>query len=145
MPEGGGAAYLRDTTVYAILKQKPYNFSTNTLKAYLSAQPSSLSAFMISKTHIGAQEPRERQLNAEVCGSESAIFSFLPQSSERYLENGSSSQRHFTTKLMLITARSFTVSVAINSPWSIKLFSALPSCCPLRRTPFCYRCTHAHM
>ena len=60
MPEGGGAAYLRDTTVYAILKQNPYNISTNTLKAYLSAKPSSLSAFMISKTHIGAQEPRER-------------------------------------------------------------------------------------
>ena len=40
------------------------------LKAYLSAQPSSLSAFMICKT----QKPRGRQLNAKVCGSESAIF-----------------------------------------------------------------------
>ena len=55
------------------------NFTTNTLKTYLSALSSSLSAFMISKTHISAQKIRGRQLNAEVCGSESAIFllSFL--------------------------------------------------------------------
>ena len=36
------------------LKQKPYNFTTNMLKAYLSTQASSLSAFVISKTHIDA-------------------------------------------------------------------------------------------
>ena len=47
------------------------------LKAYLSAQLSSLSAFMIWKTHIVAQKPRGRQLNAKVCGSESAIFRIL--------------------------------------------------------------------
>ena len=41
----------------AILKQKSYNSTTNMLKAYLSNQPSSLSAFMISKTHGGAQKP----------------------------------------------------------------------------------------
>ena len=29
--------------IYAILKQKPYNFTTNMLKVYLSAQASSLS------------------------------------------------------------------------------------------------------
>ena len=49
---------------------------------YLSAQPSSLSAFMISKTNVGAQKPRGRQLKAKVCGSVSAIFripSFLVQ------------------------------------------------------------------
>ena len=33
------------------LKQKPYNFTTNTLKAYLSAQTSSFSAFVIRKTN----------------------------------------------------------------------------------------------
>ena len=33
-------------TIYAILKQKQYNFTTNTLIAYLSAQASSLSAFV---------------------------------------------------------------------------------------------------
>ena len=42
-------AYRR--TMYALLKQKPYTFTTNKLKAYVSAQPSSLSTFMISKTH----------------------------------------------------------------------------------------------
>ena len=38
-------------TIYAILKQSLYNFTTNMLKA-LSAQGSSLSAFVISKVHI---------------------------------------------------------------------------------------------
>ena len=65
--------------ICAILKQKPYNFITNTLKAYLSTQTSSLSAFMISKTHIhvNGQKLRSRQLNAKVCGSESAFFLIL--------------------------------------------------------------------
>ena len=58
-------------------KQKPYNSTTNTLKAYLSAHSSSLSAFMISKTRIVAQKPRGRQLNAKVCSSKSAIFLIL--------------------------------------------------------------------
>ena len=54
---------------------KPYNFTTNTLKAYLSAQASSLSAFVISKVHTSGQKPRGRLLDAKVCGHESAIFS----------------------------------------------------------------------
>ena len=49
----------------------------NMLKAYLSTQPSSVSAFMISKTHIVAQIPCKRQLNAKPCGIESAIFVIL--------------------------------------------------------------------
>ena len=59
--------------------QKPYNFTTlNMLKAYLSAQASSLSGFVISKSHISrGHKPRARQINAEVCGSESAIFRTL--------------------------------------------------------------------
>ena len=32
---------------------------------------------MLSKTHISTQKPRGRQLNAKVCGSESAIFLIL--------------------------------------------------------------------
>ena len=32
--------------------------------------------------------------------------------------------------------RSLSVFIAPNSPWSIKLFTALTDCCPLRRTPF---------
>ena len=65
------------TPIYAILKQKPYYLTTNRLKAYLSIQASSLSAFVISKTHISGQKPRGRQLNTKVCGSESAIFRIL--------------------------------------------------------------------
>ena len=34
------------------------DFTTNTLKAYLGVQASSLSAFVISKTHISGQKPR---------------------------------------------------------------------------------------
>ena len=41
------------------------------------AQASSLSGFVISKTHASGQKPRGRQLNAKVCGSESAIFLIL--------------------------------------------------------------------
>ena len=36
---------------HAIFKQKPYNLTTNMLKAYLSAQASCLSGFVISNTH----------------------------------------------------------------------------------------------
>ena len=58
-----------DVQYNAILKQKPYNFTTNTQKAYLSVQTSSLSAFVISKTHTSGQKPRGKQLNAKVCGN----------------------------------------------------------------------------
>ena len=50
--------------------QKPYNFTTNVLKAYLSAHPSSLSAARL----MVAQKPHGRQLNAEVCGTECDHF-----------------------------------------------------------------------
>ena len=97
---------------------------------------------MISKTHISDQKSHRRQLSAKVCGSESAIFLILLSSDhnvqQQYLENGSSTHRHFITKLMLITAT--------NSSRSIKLFSAIPGCCPLRRMPFSNvvrMCTHS--
>ena len=60
-----------------ILKQKPYIFTTNMLKAYLSTQASRLSGFVISKTHTSGQNPHGRQLNAKVCGSDSAFFLIL--------------------------------------------------------------------
>ena len=59
------------------LKQKPYNFTTNMLNAYLSPQPSSLSAFMIIKTHTAAQKSHGRQLAKCACGNECAIFLIL--------------------------------------------------------------------
>ena len=117
----------RRRAIYAILKQKPYNFTTNTQKAYLSIQTSSLSAFVIIKTHIIGQKPRGRQLNAKVCCHESAIFRILSSYDhdvqQRYLANGLSTHRHFSTKLILITTRISTstrVLIASNSPWSIK-------------------------
>ena len=61
----------------AILKQKLYNFTTNALKAYLRVQASSLSAYVISKTHIVLQKPCGRQLNMKVCGSKSFVFVFI--------------------------------------------------------------------
>ena len=47
---------------------QPYNFATNMLKVYLSTQTSSLSAFVIWKTHTVAKKSRGRQLNPKVCG-----------------------------------------------------------------------------
>ena len=43
------------------------------LKAYLSAQASSLSAFVISKTHVSGQKSHARQLNTKVCSSKSVF------------------------------------------------------------------------
>ena len=63
-----------------------YNFNTNTLKAYLSAQASSLSAFVISKTHISGQKPRGRQLNAKVCGISLHLFTLQLQSSVKTMQ-----------------------------------------------------------
>ena len=92
-------------------------------KAYLSAQASSLSAFMISKTHISGQKPHGRQLNAKVCGHESVIFRILSfflscydhDVQQRYLANCLSTHRYFSTKLMLITARSSTTTQRLHS------------------------------
>ena len=69
--DGANAQYMQ------ILKQKSCNFITNTLKAYLSTQASSVSAFVISKAHTSGQKPRERQLSAKVCNSKSAICHIL--------------------------------------------------------------------
>ena len=105
-----------------------------------------MSAFMISKTHISAQKPHERHLNAKVRGP-----FFVQTTSSNNEISGSSSHRHFVTNLMLITARSFTTTQRLHRykftlVESIKLFSALPvpGCCPLRRTPFLmlYACAH---
>ena len=88
-----------------MLKQKPYNFATNTLKAYLSAQLPSLSAFVIWKTHIVAQKPRGKQLNAKMWDSKSAIGAY-----------------HSIGALWPLS-----VFITSNSPWSIKMFTALLS------------------
>ena len=69
--DGADAQYMQ------YLKHKQYNFTTNALNGYLSAQASSSSAFVISKTQIVAQKLRGRQLNAEVYGSTSVIFHIL--------------------------------------------------------------------
>ena len=50
----------KENIIYAILKQNPYNFTTNALKAYLSTHSYSLRASMIRKTSISAQNPQER-------------------------------------------------------------------------------------
>ena len=130
-------------------------FTTNTLKAYLSTQASSLSAFVISKTHIPvvAQTPCRRQLNAKVCGSESAIFLILLSCydhyvQQRYLGNGLSTQRHFSTKLMLITTRSSTTNQHLHSfkftlvNKSHSQHSVVAVCCEGRHFLMLYACTH---
>ena len=75
-------------------KQKPYNFTTNTLKAYLSTQDSTSSALVISMTHISGQKPRGRQLSK----SKRAIFRrlslFRPERSTTISRKYSSSFQH---------------------------------------------------
>ena len=127
-----------DAQIYAILKQKPYNFTTNTLKAYLSAQASSLSAFVISKTHISGQKPHGRQLNRKVCGSKSAIFVilllsfflslFLRPSLQCQTGNDNSKTVQALTFILArngcssqrTASQPLSVFIASNSPWSIK-------------------------
>ena len=104
---------------------------------------------MISKTHISAQQPRGRKLNAKVCGCKSAIFLILSSSSSSSLRplcsnNDNSKSVQVLTVILSQNLclsqrgaiRSLSVFIAPNSPWSIKLFTALTDCCPLRRTPF---------
>ena len=88
-------------------------------KAYLSIQASSLSAFVISKTHISGQRPRRRQLNSKVCDSKSAIFRLLSffldhDVQQLYLENDLSTH-HFSTKLILIRTQSSTYTQRLHS------------------------------
>ena len=102
---------------------------------------------MITKTHRSAQQPRGRQLNAKVCGCKSAIFRLL--SSFFFVTTICSNNDNSKTVQVLTiilsqnrclsqrgAIRSLNVFIAPNSPWSIKLFTALTDCCPLRRTPF---------
>ena len=107
----------------------------DTLKAYLSTQASSLSAFVISKTHISGHKPYGRQLNKKVCGSKSAIFVilssffFLSFFVQTTLSNNDNSKT--VQALTFILARNgcssqrtasqpLSVFIASNSPWSIK-------------------------
>ena len=111
--------------MYAILKQKLYNFTANTLKAYISVQAASLSAFVISNTHISGQKPCGRQLNTKVCGSESAIFRILLSFFLCSAFNLSTmiSRKWFkyspSSLSQLGALRSLSVFITSNSPWSI--------------------------
>ena len=103
---------------------------------------------MISKTHISAQQPRGRKLNAKVCGCKSAIFLILSSSSSSLRPLCSNNDNSKSVQVLTVilsqnlclsqrgAIRSLSVFIAPNSPWSIKLFTALTDCCPLRRTPF---------
>ena len=105
---------------------------------------------MISKTHISAQQPRGRKLNAKVCGCKSAIFLILSSSSSSSSLRPLCSNNDNSKTVQVLTVilsqnlrlsqrgatRSLSVFIAPNSPWSIKLFTALTDCWPLRRTPF---------
>ena len=102
---------------------------------------------MISKTHISAQQPRGRKLNAKVCGCKSAIFLILSSSSSlRPLFSNNDNSKTVQVLTVILSQnlclsqrgaiRSLSVFIAPNSPWSIKLFTALTDCWQLRRTPF---------
>ena len=134
-------------------RESIYNFTTNTLKAYLSTQASSLRAFVISKTHISGQKPRGRQLNKKVCGSKSAIFVILSFFVQTTLSNNDNSKT--VQALTLILARNgcssqrtaskpLSIFIASNSPWSMKaIHNTLWLLFVVKDAIFQF-CTHAH-
>ena len=101
---------------------------------------------MISRTHIVVQKPRERQLNAKVCGSKCAIFRtlsfFLRYEFCSNNDNDSRTHLDFSTKRMRITARSFPATQHLHI-LKFTLFDeshlTLWSCCPLQSIIFLFR------
>ena len=96
---------------------------------------------MISKTHISAQQPRGRQLTRKCAVAKVA---FLSSSLRPLCSNNDNSKTVQVLTVILSqnvclsqrgAIQSLSAFIAPNSPWSIKLFTALTDC-PLRRTPF---------
>ena len=110
---------------------------------------------MITKTHIVAQKSCcRRQLNAVVKVPFVLFFhfsffpSFFVMSTlfKQQLENGSSTHRNFSMKLMLTTARSCTTTQSLHSfkcSLDNKHVHNTSSCSPLRRMLILYACAHA--
>ena len=103
---------------------------------------------MISKTHISVQKPCRRPLNAEVCSSESAIFLILSCYNHHLQQRFkySLSFYHNWCLSQCEALQPLSVFIATNSPWLIKLFTALPGCCPLCRMALSnvvHMCTHS--
>ena len=73
----------RRRAIYAYLISK----SHITYHKHAKKFTSSLSAFVISKTHTSEQKPQGTQLNAKVCGSESAIFLILALATTTTFDN----------------------------------------------------------
>ena len=63
--------------IYATLKQKLYNFTTNALKPCLSAQASSLECFCDQQDPYSYPKASRKTAKRDSCGSKSAIFSLL--------------------------------------------------------------------
>ena len=107
---------------------------------------------MICKTRIVAQKPHGRQLNAEVCGSESAIFvifclSFFIMTT---LFNSNAWKTVQVLTIILAQNRYLPQHRALHPlslhsfKFTLKIFTALPcGCCPLCRSPF-YYLVHIH-
>ena len=58
---------------------------------------------------------------------------------QQYLENGLSTDCHFSMNPLWVYDHWASVCVASNSPWSIKQFTALPGRCPVRFVHMWYR------
>ena len=114
------------------------NFTTNT---YLCSQPRCLSVFMICKTHIVPQKPRGRQLAK--CKSVQYCIAKFVCSTTRFNNDISKMLQVLTVILSQNwclsqhrALQSLDIFIATNSPWLIKLFTALLGCCRFCRTPF---------
>ena len=79
-----------------------------------------------------------------MCGSKSAIFVILSSLGLFCPNNDNSKMVQVLTVILSQNCwltqpgaiPQLSIFIAPNSPWSIKLFTALPGCCSLRRTPF---------
>ena len=116
------------------------------VRAYLRAQASSFSAFVISKTHMVTQKPHGRQLNAKVGSSKSVIFLLL----QTTMFNNQTNRLEYSLSFQHKTdayhgAELYSHLASSQLQHHPGQFTTLCGYCPLRKTPFCnFLARHAH-
>ena len=82
---------------------------------YLIIQASSLSAFVISKTHVSGQKPLGRQQKCAIAKVPFCAFFHTTFVQTTITQNSSSTRLDFSTQEMLITACSFPMTQRLHS------------------------------
>ena len=97
------------------------------LNAFISAQTSALSAFVISKTHTSGQKPRERQLNAKVCCSKSAVFRILSFFLRYDFCSNNNNSKTVQALTLILAQNECSSQCAASQPLSVFIASNSPS------------------